>query len=221
MMRTIALVSITLNAANPMTDYLNQINSEIKISNYLDTGLMDRIREEGQISDELIGRMFGLLSRAAADGADGIILTCTVFSAYVPYFSRLLSVPVICPDGAMLEKAAKAAGTKAIICTFEGTVRPTKDLYLRYCREYGAGEHVELYTLPDAYEAMQQGDITTGNRLILKKVRELDGRYDHIILAQISMAGAVNGYLPQHAVVYTSPASAYEALNAAIELRSS
>jgi len=215
-MKTIALVSITLNAVNPMTDYLNAATEGIKVRNYLDSGLMDKIRADGRITDESTGRMFGLLCRAAADGADGIILTCTVFSGHVPHFSALLSVPLICPDGAMLSGAAAAEGTKAIICTFEGTVLPTKALYLSYCREYRRPEEIAMYTLPEAYEAMQRGDIKRANQLILEKVKELDRQYDHVVLAQISMAGAVRGYRPQHAVIHTSPASAYQVLQAAM-----
>ena len=40
-----------------------------------------------------------MLVNACEDGADVVLLTCAVFSKYVEHFARLLSKPVICPDG--------------------------------------------------------------------------------------------------------------------------
>lgn len=208
--KMIALVNATFHAVNPMTDYLCRHGSEYLTVNYLDGFLMNKIRKEGKISDSSVERMLYMLSKACQDGADGIIMTCTVFSGHQPYFSRIFSVPIICPDGAMHDTVAKMGGKTAIICTFEGTVKTTRNQYYEYCRKNGMPQNVDMYTVPKAFEAIQSGDTKKGNELVRQKVYELDGAYDQIILAQISMAGAAEGLETKHAKVFTSPSSALE-----------
>lgn len=208
--KMIALVNATFNAVNPMTDYMRKYASEYQIVNYLDGFLMDKIRKEGKISDSSVERMLHMISKACQDGADGIIMTCTIFSGHQPYFSRIFSAPIICPDGAMHDAVAKMGGKTAIICTFEGTVETTRNQYYEYCRKNKMPEQVDMYTVPEAFEAIQNGNIKKCNDLVQKKVYELDTAYDQIILAQISMAGAAEGLETKHAKIFTSPSSALE-----------
>ena len=206
--KTIALVSATFNAVNPMTDYMRKHAPQYRIVNYLDGFLMDKIRLEGGIRDGSIQRMADMLAKACQDGADGLIMTCTVFSTLQPYFNRIFSKPIICPDGAMHDNVSKMNGETAIICTFEGTVETTKNQYLAYCRKNQQLEQVDMFVVPDAHEAIQAGNTALCNRLVREKVYELDAKYDQIILAQISMSGAAEGLETKHAKVFTSPSSA-------------
>ena len=210
--KQIALVSATFNAVNPMMNYISKNVPYVKPVNYLDGYMMEKIGKEG-ITDECKLRIMDLITRACNDGADGIILTCTIFSLYQPYFSKIFSVPIITPDGAMLDAVSRLSGRTAIICTFDGTVETTKKNYLKYRAQNEMPEDdVDMYTVPDAYEAIQNGDIEESYRLIRAKVNTLDEMYDQIVLAQISMAGAAEGLRTKHAKVYTSPASAVNAI---------
>lgn len=215
-MEHIALVSVTLNAVNPMTEYFQKKVPEVQISNYLDGYLMDKVRSEGGISDASMKRMFHMLATACEDGAEGVLLTCTVFSPYADYFSELLSKPITCPDKAMLETVASQTGRTAILCTFPGTVDTTRNMYLACCKRAGTDDQVDMIVLEDAYQAAGRGDFAAHDRIIQDKARELDSQYDHIVFAQISMARAAKGLELQHAQVYTSPDSAYEALEKAV-----
>ena len=212
----IALVSVTLNAVNPMTDYFRTKVPGIKIDNYLDSHLLEKVRAEGGINDACMKRMFTMLATACEDEAQGVLLTCTVFSPYAEYFSKLLSKPIICPDRAMLEAVAAREGRKAILCTFPGTVETTQNLYFDCCREVEMDETVDMVVLEDAYLAAGKGDFETHDRLIQKKAQELDSQYDHLVFAQISMAQAAKGLELSHAQVYTSPDSAFQALEKAV-----
>ena len=89
MKKQIALVSVTLNAVNPMTEYLSSRDPELHLVNYLDSYLLEKVGNEGGINDSSVRRMFDMLSTACADGADGVNLPCTIFSPYVQYFSGL------------------------------------------------------------------------------------------------------------------------------------
>lgn len=211
-MSTIALVSVTLNAVNPMTDYLRKKDPQVTVRNYLDSYLLEKVKKDGGINDVSMKRMFDMLATACEDGADAVLLTCTIFSPYAQYFSGLLSKPVVCPDYAMLQAVAAKEGKTAILCTFTGTVDTTRNLYYSCCREIGRKEAVEMIVLPEAYEAAAKGDFETHDQIIRKKAEEIDASYDNIVLAQISMAHVKEQIASTHATVYTSPDSAYDTI---------
>ena len=212
MKKQIALVSVTLNAVNPMTEFLTRRDPQLHLVNYLDSYLLEKVGAEGGINDSSVRRMFDMLSTACADGADGVILTCTIFSPYVQYFSGLLSKPVVCPDGAMLDEAAGCPGRTAILCTFTGTVEITRGMYCDCRKKRGLPEEVDMYVVDGAYEAGKRRDFETHDRLIREEVARLDGLYDQIVLAQISMAHAGEGLRTGRARIFTSPESAYRSL---------
>jgi Asp/Glu/hydantoin racemase len=211
-MKKVSLVNVTLNAANPMTKYLLTKDPEIHVMNYLDSSLMDNVRRDGKITDESMGRILAMLTKACVDGSDGIILTCTVFSPYVNIFRKIFSIPIVSPDTAMLEKAAKKGGKTAILCTFPATVDSSLQLYNGFLEQSGVEAQVVTYLLEDAYIAAQKQNMDEHNRIIQKKVKEIEANYDTVVLAQISMAGAANGLENCKAEVLTSPASAYYSL---------
>ncbi len=211
-MAKIALVSVTLNAVNPMTEYFRQRDPDTEIRNYLDSYLLEKVKREGGINDSSMRRMFDMLATACHDGADAVLLTCTVFSPYAEQFSRLLSKPVVCPDKAMLTEVAAQPGKTAILCTFTGTVETTRNLYYACCRSLGQEEAVDMIVLPEAYEAAAKGDFAKHDAVIREKAEALDAQYEKIVLAQISMAHVKKQIHTSHARIYTSPDSAYTAI---------
>ena len=195
-----------------MIEDLRKHAPDFKVVNYLDGFLMEKVRLEGGIRDSSMRRMVDLIGRAAEDGADGIIITCTVFTPYQPAFQKLFPVPVICADAAILDELSRQPGRTAIICTFEGTVDTTRNGYFAYRRKNGMPEEVDMYTVPDAFRAAQVGDMAECDRIVREKLLELDPQYEQIALAQISMIGAAEGLVLPHAKLYISPASAMEEL---------
>ena len=218
-MAVIALVNVTLNAVNPMTDFLRERDHSLKIRNYLDSYLLEKVGKEGGVNDSSVKRMFDMVATAADDGADAILITCTIFSPYAELFSKILSKPVVSPDQAMLDEVAQRTGKTAIICTFTGTVEITRKMYQSRCHMAGVPDDVDMYVAEGALDALNEGDWDTFHERIQKKVRELDPEYDSIVLAQISMAGAARGMEMQHAKLLCSPESAYQTVRRILESR--
>lgn len=210
-MKRIALVSVTLNAVNPMTEYLSGLE-DVHVVNYLDSYILEKVRREGKVTDDCMHRMVSMIAHACEDGADGIIITCTIFSAYVEYFRKMFSVPIIGADTAMMELVGKKGGRTAMLCTFDGTEKPSADLLKSCFEKYGSSYELETFVLNEAYEAAQKMQIGRHNELIREKILELEEQFDNIVLAQISMSGAAIGLETNHAKVYTSPSAAYETL---------
>ena len=209
-MKQVAFINITLNAVGPMQNCLRAF-PEIRPVQYLDGSISGKVAAGG-ITDECMGRMLSMIANACADHADGIVLTCTMFSPYVPYFNKLFSVPVVAADVAMMQQAAAVKGKKALLCTFASTKETSTALLRRCCDEAENEGIIDTFVLQDAFDRAAAGDIAGHNALIAEKLRELDGEYDQIVLAQMSMADAVPDPSIYRAQVFTSPRSACETI---------
>ena len=194
-----------------MTEYLTQL-PDIHVVNYLDSYILEKVRKEGRVTDACMRRMVNMIAHACEDGADGIIITCTIFSAYVGYFQKMFSVPIVGADTAMMDMVGKKGGKTAMICTFGGTREPSANLLKSCFEKYKSAYSLDTFVLDDAYEAAQQMRLKEHDELIRKKIFELDEAYENIVLAQISMSGAAVGIELRNAKVYTSPSAAYEVL---------
>ncbi|WP_031549411.1 hypothetical protein [Oribacterium sp. FC2011] len=79
-------------------------------------------------------------------------------------------------------------------------------------KENGMPEEVDMYTVPEAFKAAQEGNMSECDRIVAEKVMELDVMYDQIVLAQISMSGATKPCNPTHARLITSLSEAVNQL---------
>lgn len=212
--KTVALVSASMQAARAMTRFLKKKLPEYKVVNYLDEYLLERISQEGHISDATMKRVLNMIESACKDKADVVLLTCTVFSAYQSVFRTLFQVPVYCVQGAMLCDTAEAKGKKAIICNEDGTVEATKKMYSGICRQMGVSDKIDFFVMPDPF--LDDSTISESDWMIMvrNKVLELDAKYDCIAMAQTSMEAAVEGIKTKRATLLLSPECALQTLKA-------
>lgn len=207
----LGIVSVTLNAVNPLVEFLHTNHAEVEYLNYLDSGLIERVNREGRISDLSMERMKALIRNARSDGVDGVLLTCTVFSPYVDGFSAEIGIPVIAADSAMIELALDSGKKTAILYTFPSTRTSTLSLIRSIEGRRAQRLDFTLVFVENAFDALQKGDHELHDRLIADRIRTLDESFGLIVLAQISMIGAAAG-IDCDTPVLTSPSSALRAL---------
>lgn len=208
--KKLALVHITVNAVAPLASYLRTAYPQVEVRNYLDGYLLEKINREGGITDASMERMVRMIATACQDGADAVLMTCTMFSRHQEPLSSLFSVPLLGPDSALWDTFSKLSGKKLILCTFTGTVETTKNVYLSHCRKNGMSEDVDILPVPEAFVLAQSGDMAGCNQKIRETLVNLDPEYDHIALAQVSMSEAAQNLTLKRAKVYTSPACVME-----------
>jgi len=206
-----ALVSVTLSAAAVM-DGLFKKEKGISAAHYLDEGLQALVQREGAVTRNSLSRLHALLSLAVSDSSDVILLTCTVFTPHLGAVRERCTVPVISADGAMMNRAAETGGRTAILCTFEPAAVTSRQVYAEACRTVGKDNRSDIFLLEDAAQAMKEGDVGKHDRLISERAAELTERYDQLVLAQMSMAGAAGLIKSPRAKVLTSPRCALEAV---------
>lgn len=210
-MKQVALVSATINTINPIIESISGLK-EVRFVNYLDGYLMDKVRREGAVTEESENRMRTMIENAWKDGVDGIIVTCTIFSSRIKQFQKMIPIPIIGADTAMMEKAGKEGGKIALLFTLDKTEKPSRELLEHYCNLSGKPFTIQCFLMENAWKAIQKGNPEEHNALIRKKVEELDNDFDQIILAQVSMAPAVKNLRKEHAEIRTSPVIAFETL---------
>lgn len=207
----VGVISVTINAVVPMMAAFRQ-QKDIHAVNYLDEGLYALVQREGKLSDDSMARMTGLIGQAIRDGAEALLLTCSVFTPATDRLQRIFSVPIVSADGAMLEQAAKYGKKTAILCTFPAAVDAASVAFQAAAERLNTAAEADVFLLENAARALQADDKGLHDQIIRNRVVELDKRYSVIVLAQISMSEAVSRLENISACVLTSPGSAIEAL---------
>lgn len=185
--KTIAVVSGSLHAANAVTGFIRKDMSDYKVVNYLDGFMLKRYGKEGHVTDRVMQRVLKLIETACNDGADIVLLTCTVFSAYQSVFSTLFRAPVFCAQNAMLEALSRSKGKKAILCNQDEATEAIATMYKGICRQNNLPANADIITLPDPYADDAEISVQRWTQMVLEKLKEMDGKYDTIGLAQSPM----------------------------------
>lgn len=210
--KKIALISLSLEAANAMTSHIMGSGKKISIVNFLDTGLMERVNREGAVSERSMSRFRGLVDRADEDAVDGILLTCTVFSPYVDRLRSLYNRPIVSADGSMIDEAVRAGGRILIVCTFPATRASITTLFHAAERRLGVKREMEVVLLTEALDALNRGDRKEHDEIITRTIHEREQGFELIVLAQMSMAHIAELPLECSIPVLSSPRAALKAL---------
>jgi Asp/Glu/hydantoin racemase len=152
---------------------------------------------------------FAMLEEA---GVDGVLLSCSSFTPYTTLVNQLFDFPIISVDFAMLEEAVQLGTKIGVIATIVTAAPITKQILEEIAEEQSKPVEIYIETLADAFTALQNGEEQRHNQIIRDKVDEMYRNCDVVVLAQISMARAMEGYTPPGKSVLTSPESSIRSL---------
>jgi Asp/Glu/hydantoin racemase len=120
---------------------------------------------------------------AASTGADGILFTCSAFGPCIEaVVGEQAPMPVLKPNEAMIEQAAKSGRKVGLLSSFPPTLASMP-------REFPASIELVPKLAEGALAALDRGDRAEHNRLVVEASKDLRG-CDVIALAQYSMAPA-------------------------------
>lgn len=212
----VAVISVTLNAVTPiMAGFAGAAAAKNwRVKNYLDEGLQANIAADGGVKARSLCRMVDLIGKAIEGGAEVVLLTCTVYSPYIAVFRQMFSVPIIGADMAMLEMAAGLGGKTAILCTFPAAVTPSLAMFQDLAAQLGIEVEATSILVPGALAALTAGDRKQHDELVAASVISHAGRYQTVVLAQMSMASAATLVPDCPVTLLTSPGCAVTAIQA-------
>ncbi len=163
---------------------------EARISNLLDDGLFNWVREAGGVVPEMYDVFRTLTRYIESRGADGILFTCSAFREVIDTCIAEFDLPILKPNDAMIEQALAAGSRIAVMAT----VGPTIPSISAEIQEMATarGQKVELvpYVVDGAFDALAGGDAAKHDALVAARAREIKG-CDVIVLAQFTLSRAV------------------------------
>lgn len=167
-----------------------------------------------EVTDRLVAHLHHLTSL----GVDGVLVTCSSLGEATEEAAARVAagVPIVRIDQAMAERAVDLAGQGgrvAVLATLASTVGPTIRLVERSASEAGTGVGVDVRLVEDAGRSREAGDDERHDALVAEAVDRVSAEgADVVVLAQASMARAVNDADERDVPVLVSPALAADRL---------
>ncbi|MGK5444547.1 aspartate/glutamate racemase family protein [Micromonospora sp. URMC 105] len=173
----------------------------------VDPGLLADARANG-VDTDLLARLGVQLRRLAADGADVVICTCSTLSGHAELAAPEVGVPVLRVDRPMAEAAVAAGRRVAVVVAVPSTLEPTLALLRESAQAAGVDVSLRAVSCPDAWPLFEAGEHDGYLRRIAAHVRDIAAEVDVVVLAQASMAPAVDLLGDVGVPVLCSPRSA-------------
>jgi len=179
----IALVHAMKHSIQPIEASFARLWPEVRLMNLLDDSLSDDLARDGRLTDAMTERFLSIGRYVASTGTDGILFTCSAFGPCIEAVAgERAPMPVLKPNEAMIEEAAKAGPKVGLLSSFPPTLASMP-------REFPASVQLVPKLAEGAMAALDRGDRAEHDRLVVEAAKDLRG-CDVIALAQYSMAPA-------------------------------
>jgi Asp/Glu/hydantoin racemase len=176
----------------PLCDEL--IGKSARVFNMVDESLLCDIIESGRCPPATARRLAGHVVAAADAGADVILVTCSSMGPAVEAARVMVPATVVRADEAMVDRAIATGSRIGIIATLPSTLAPTEALVRSTAQARSKDVTIRAEVVDGAFAAVIGGDAATHDRLVGEAVRTLAPTCDVILLAQASMARAVDAH---------------------------
>ncbi|MDR6868143.1 methylmalonyl-CoA mutase cobalamin-binding subunit [Microbacterium resistens] len=208
----IALISAVTAAMAPARSALGELYPEAEVWNILDDRLLSDADARGGLDDALRARMTRLIDHALAEGADGVLLTCSLYGPVATDAQR--DVPVLAPDEAAFREIADARyDSVLVVASFDGAKDDSVERLKATLREAGVNTVVTAIAVPAAMAATKAQDPQALLTALAEAVTPFAAQVDAVFLAQYSLAPAARGLAEAVGVpVLSGPASSAIAL---------
>lgn len=212
---TLALISTGLDLSVKIRDMARERLPGSRIISIVDDSVVATIeREGGRMSEAVKERVVAYVRNAERSGADAALVTCSSISEAVDAARTAVRIPVFKIDEPMMVKALACGERIGVIATLATTLAPTARLLERKAEELGKEATVEARLVEGAFSALSEGRGDEHDALVREAIRRLEAECDAVILAQASMARAVEGFDARVPVLASLPLGLDEACKA-------
>jgi Asp/Glu/hydantoin racemase len=217
----IALVSAVPAAIPPTEGALAESFPDARVWNILDDRLLQDAGDAGGVTPELAERMKRLIRHAVTEGADGVLLTCSMYGRVAHQIAAELRIPVFAPDDAAF--AATVHGgyrTVLLISSAAGPLADSEKRLAAAAAEAGASLSIVGAVADGASRATSAGDLEALAAALYSAVQSSSAEPDAILLGQYSISPAADRLAELTGLpVLAGPQRAAVALRSALERR--
>jgi len=194
-------------AIGPIQEEFLRSWPQVFTTNLLDDSLSQDLADAGVLNDELMNRFSILTDYAHKCGANAVLFTCSAFGPAIEAAQKVVPIPVLKPNEAMVAEALSISPRVVLMTTFDPAARPMQVEIEEMAARKNISLALEVVAVPAALKALQAGDKLEHDRLIAKAAATCKGG-DVIMLGQFSMASAAAAVAATGKRVLTSPGAA-------------
>lgn len=182
----IALISATLAAIAPATEAVRRhFSDDVEICNIVDDRLL--ADAQGGMTEELTERMRRLIDYAVTSGADGVLLTCSLYGSVAR--EAEVGVPVHGPDDAALAAVVDGAFDRVLVlASVEAALEDTSRRLEAALSEATVGTRVDGAWAPRVLGELSAGAPDQLVAVLEEACAPWVGVVDAVLLAQYSLA---------------------------------
>ncbi len=194
MRKNLTILHTTLATTTTIPAMIRELYpDEFDIVNVLDDSLLNDIKCSGRMSASVIERFIQYACIAKNNGSDALLLACSSLGKAADIARELLDIPLYKIDEPMADQAVESGNNILVLGTVKSTLEPTSDL-IRSKRK-SQEQSVTCILIPDVFE-LYEIDRERHDQKIAEVIQEHWNTYDVIVLAQASMANAIQ-YITQ------------------------
>lgn len=186
--KKIALISATAAAIGPAASAIRSTIPDSQIWNLLDDRLLIDAQEAGRLTPELEDRMLGLIDLAAKGDADGVLLTCSLYSSVAAQANQ--GIPVLPPDLAAFEAALNAASRILVVASIPNALEDSRERLTELAARFPEAREIRGLLADAAFEPAQTGDVAALSATLREAIQDVSPAPEAIVLAQFSLAPA-------------------------------
>lgn len=188
--------------------------------NMLDESLLGNTIREGTLSHQTMRRLATHIWSAVDAGASAVLVTCSSLGPAVDATMPLCPVPIFRIDDGMAIEAIQRGNRIGVLATLATTMNPTTHLIERHAHRMGHNVFLTSRLCEGAFDKLRNGDRAAHDAMIREGLASLVSSVDVVVLAQASMANALNEMSEISVPVLTSPKLGVLHMSSALNVRS-
>lgn len=210
-MKKIGIIHTTSATIASLNALAREIIGEVEIINILDDSILKDMREGHEV-EFVRERWIGYAKTLQQMGVDAVLSACSTVGGFAEEANAILSAPVYRIDEAMCERAVEAGSRISVFATLQSTLDPTVDLVRRKADTAGRNVNISVNLVEGAYSSLMEGNKEEHDKRIRDAVMSVLDETDVVLLAQASMASALEGNAEISSKILTSPKLGMERL---------
>jgi len=159
----------------------------------VDESLLRDTIERGEVADTTVQSLASHVIAAADAGAAAVVVTCSTLGSAVDAMRPAMPVPLFRIDRGMAAAAVTRARRIGVLATLQTTLAPTAALVADEAAAVNADCEISTFLCEGAFGRLRQGDKETHDRAVRDGFARLASSVDLVLLAQASMADAIDG----------------------------
>ncbi|MFT3786538.1 MAG: aspartate/glutamate racemase family protein [Tepidisphaeraceae bacterium] len=197
MANTVAFIHTSASMLPVFKPLAEKLLPGVSTFHVVDESLLCDLLREGRVPPGTARRVANQVVSANDAGATHIVVTCSSMGPAVEASRAFVPAKVMRVDEAMVDAALDVGPRVGVVATLPSTLAPTAALVRSTAAKRGINATVDALLVAGAFTAVMSGDGATHDRLVAEAVAKLSADHDVVLLAQASMARAVDAMTPE------------------------